>query len=69
MKTIQYPENEDELRDILLQEDVVLVLNMDNVDYNFTENTKFSVDRISLSQIYNLIESLFAENGMVVKFK
>ena len=69
MKTIQYPENEDELRNLLVQEDIGLVLNMDNVDYNLTENTKFSVDRLSLIQIYSLIEKLFAENGMVVKFK
>jgi hypothetical protein len=65
MKTIQMPENVEELRNVLIHDDVVLHLTFSDLDYEL-KGGNFSSDRLSIVNIMNLIESQFRESGIVI---
>lgn len=76
MKTIYEIENKNDLRNILTHEDVVLhikFLTYPNAPYRLgcelSGNSSFSIRLLGDKDFIELIEELFEENGMVVKFK
>jgi len=69
MKNIQYPENSDELFNLLVHEDLVLDISFRDLQYKFTEESKFSCDKLSYKDICKLIEDTFRNVGIVIKIK
>jgi hypothetical protein len=66
MKTVQMPENPDELQNVLVQEDVVLHLQIHDLEYEL-KGSNFSADRLSAVDIMNFItNALGDELGIVV---
>lgn len=69
MKTINYPENKDELRNILIHEDVILVFNKSDFSFDLEGDNRFSTDELSPMEIIDMIIEDLRNLGIVLKVK
>ena len=69
MKTIQYPENKEELRNLLIHEDIVLELDFRGLSHRLDTEGEFSSDKLSNNDVLRMIEDVLRDSGIVLVVK